>query len=237
MLVPLLTGKLRDSWGAHNLAQLAAARQQAQVAQQRIDYYRERMEVLFNVAHKLGETLTGEKVLNVLMDKANTLVPFDAGAALLPTGKEGELQAEAGYNLSMVDHGFKLIVAYGSVLAEAFSTPPRPIRITDISQETVFADLTTTRSHKAACLIPLYSGYEIFGAVLVMRKSATPFEDTEIAILESLIIYATCALLNAELAAEIRKDRLDKSCCKSKPAIIWPAKFTTDWRRSSPLLR
>ncbi len=161
------------------------------------------------VATTLVDSFKGETVLETLLREAHRLVPYTTGLALLPSGNPGELEVAAGHGLSLVDPGVLVQVTQGSLTARALYPPATPQLLEDVSAVPEWQPITTLRECKAACLIPLRSGVEIFGLVLVAREGDQAFRQDEVNVLVALTHYATAALLNHELNMEVKKGRMD----------------------------
>lgn len=210
VLTPWLASAFMEAWSNSNKHEVDAARREAQHAQQQIEVYRNKMNVLYSVAQTLATDVIGARVLEALLEKAHHLVAYDAGMALLPTGKEHQVRVEAGHGLSVVDRGLEFQITADSLVAAAFS--PNPIQTywaDDISQDSALKEVNTARNCHAACLLPLHHGMQVYGVQVVMRKSTQPFTQDDVDILAALASYATSALIRAELASIVRKDRVD----------------------------
>jgi signal transduction histidine kinase len=81
--------------------------------------------------------------------------------------------------------------------------------IDDISQEPDLQHITTLQECRAACLVPLRAGVQVFGLIIIARQDSTPFSSDELNILDALSSYATVALVNQELSSEVKKERIN----------------------------
>ncbi len=216
LLIPPLVNVLKEAWGANNSIALAAAKADVQAAQQAVEAYRARMHILFDVAKTLGDTMSGTKILDGMLENAHKLVPYDAAIALLPTGETAEVRVDAGYGLSIVDRGITLTLDQNSVLVDAFSNEPRALFVENISAETALHPLNTPKTCQAAVIVPMHNSFEVYGLVLCMRREAQPFTPDEAKMIESLTIYATCALINAAMAEDLKQDRVNLSVAQER---------------------
>lgn len=209
LVVPWIANSMVEYWSADNRRRVAQAQEQVTQAKQETQAAREQMRTVFTVASTLAETLRGDKILESLFREGQKLVPYSAGVALLPTGKPGELSVVAGHGLALTDMAMKIIVTQGSTLRAALFPPPNPRLIPDIGQDADVQPITTLRASKATCVIPLCNGIQVYGLALFVRQDTTPFTDDQLGFLTALTNYATVALINQDLMAEVKKERLD----------------------------
>ncbi len=206
---PWVIGKLDEHWSGEQGAGGGPA-----LAVDTVAASADQVGTLFAVSSTLADTMKGEDVLDTLLREGQRLVPYHAGLALLPGEKPGELVIEAGHNLSLVDPGLAITVTQGSRISKALYPPATPQVIQDIGQEEDLQPITSLKSAKVTCLIPLRSGVKIYGLVFFIRTSNDTFTQEQISVLQSLMNVATAALLNRELMREVNKDHLDMAAAE-----------------------
>jgi signal transduction histidine kinase len=206
---PWVISTLVEQWSTNNTRRVTEARTDADQARQATELIRSQMQAIFTTATSLSSTLRGDQVLNALLREGQKLVPYTAGLALLPKHNPGELEVAAGHNLSLVDPGVTVKIVKGSIVARSLYPPATPQLIADISQQEDVQSLTTLHTCKAACLIPLVAGVDVYGLVLFARDTSTPFSQDELNMLVALTSYATVALINDDLGREVQQDRVN----------------------------
>ncbi len=208
IMVPWVVEYLAIQRGEMNKRSVALARAEVERAHQEVQAIRGQMYALFEVAFTLTTTMKGEQVLEALFREGQKIVSYTAGMALLPTKNRGELAVAVGHGLNLADMGGVIQVNQGSRIASALYPPADPQVINDISGEPEVNALATLQGCRAACLIPLRVAVQVYGLVLFVRHTSTPFTSDEINTLVSLSSYATVALLNQELSIEVKKERV-----------------------------
>jgi signal transduction histidine kinase len=213
LMLPVLAtliGVLADQWNITNRQNIEHVRRQEEQTRAQINDIRNQMSALYTTASTLTTTMKGERVLNALLSEAQRVVPYTAGLALLPKRSDNplELVVSAGHGLSLVDPGITFTISRGSTIANALFPPADPQQIEHIGQEADLQPVTTLRNCKAACIIPLRADVKVYGLAIFARTSSESFSADQINMLVALTSYATIALLNADLANEVKKDHV-----------------------------
>jgi signal transduction histidine kinase len=208
--IAALIGVLADQWNVTNRQNVEHAQRQADQSRSQIQDIRNQMSALYSAASTLTTTMKAERVLDTLLREGQHIVSYSAGLALLPKRLEQplELVVSAGHGLSLVDPGMVFTVTRGSPIATALFPPGDPQQIADISQEADLHPLTTLRTCKAACIIPLRVDVKIYGIVVFARQTRDAFTSDEINMLVALTNYATVALLNKDLNAQVKQEHV-----------------------------
>ncbi len=206
----ILIGVLADQWDKTNRQNVTHIQRQADQSRSQIQDIRNQMSALYSTAATLTTTMKAERVLDTLLREGQQIVPYSAGLALLPKRLEAplELVVSSGHGLSLVDPGMAFTITRGSSIATALFPPGNPQQIADISQETDLHPVTTLRTCKAACIIPLRIDVKIYGLAIFARQTRDAFTTDEVHMLVALTNYATVALLNKELAAEVKQEHV-----------------------------
>lgn len=209
LLVPWVLTSTVEHWTADNRHMVTKSQDQVALAKQEAQTARDQMQTVFVVASALTETLRGDKVLECLFREGQKLVPYSSAAALIPTGKPGEVSVIAGHGLALTDIGITIILTQGSPLQAAMFPPPGPRLLADISQHADVQPISTFRASKSTCVIPLSNGVQVYGLTLFLRPDTTPFGEEQVRMLNALVSYATVALINHDLMIEVKQERLD----------------------------
>ncbi len=161
------------------------------------------------VGEVLATNLQSDRVLTALLAEGPRVVPYDAGFVLLPKGPPGELHIPDGYNLNLTDRGGIVRVAASSGLMPMFLPDAAPQPVNDFSSYPELATLSTVRDHKHGCLVPLRANMQVYGLLVVLRKGGKVMTGEQCQALATLATFGTVALLNSDLTAETRKERVD----------------------------
>lgn len=161
------------------------------------------------VGEVLATNLQSDRVLTALLEEGPRVVPYDAGFVLLPKGPPGELHIPDGYNLNLTDRGGTVLVAASSKLVPLFSPDAVPQPVSDFSTYPELAALSTVQDHKHGCLVPLRANMQVYGLLVVLRKGGKVMTSEQCQALATLATFGTVALLNSDLTAETRKERVD----------------------------
>ncbi|HWQ11997.1 MAG TPA: GAF domain-containing sensor histidine kinase [Roseiflexaceae bacterium] len=205
VFVPWITGGLAERWSTSNRMSVALAEQQRLDALAEANAYRDQMRALYEVAYTLSTTANYQNVLNVALAECHKLVPHTCSLVLLSTGEPDTLFVAASYNLSEQDRAQRLTVGKG-VVGQALRAAD-PCIVADISLEPELLPIAALTGCRAACLVPLRSGLNTYGVMIVASDRAGAFNEEQLGKLVALASYALVALQNAQLIYDLRQER------------------------------
>lgn len=205
VFIPWITGGLAERWSQSNRMSVALAEQQRLDALGEANAYRDQMRALYEVAYTLSTTSNYQNVLNVALAESNTLVPHAFSMVLLSTGESDTLFVAASRNLPDADRAQQLKVGKGAVGLALRAADPTVVE--DVSREPELRMFESLAACRGACIIPLRSGINTYGVMIVARDQAGGFDDEELGKLVALASYALVALQNAQLIYDLRQER------------------------------
>lgn len=203
-VLPWLTNLLAEQLAWDDRRRLAVAEQQARAALHHAQNYRDRMRALYEVAVSLNTTGRPDNVLETALEECARVLPYQAGAIVLPTGTPDEVTVLAGRNLQASELGARFKVstgtlgtilrgANGGVLQNAHAEPE-------------LAALPSIHTRTTVLILPLRSAKRTFGVVL-FGSDASQITVEQMEMATTLVSYGLVALQNAQLIAELRAER------------------------------
>ncbi len=205
ILIPWLTSGLAENWSASNRRSVNIAKQQTDEALNEARSYRDQMRSLYEVAYALSTTIDHNHVLETALKESRKLVPYTAGVVLLSSGNPDELYVSVGHEVDVKDLNQKILIGRGLLTATLRSADPR--FVADISQEPDLRTIGAFQQCKAACLIPLRSGLQTYGLIVIASSHAKAFTNEQLDMLTALSNYAIIALQNAQLIFDLKEER------------------------------
>jgi signal transduction histidine kinase len=163
------------------------------------------MAALYEVAYTLSTTANYQNVLNVALGESQKLVPHTCSAVLLSTGQPDELFVAASQSFAPEDRAARLTVGKGAIGMTL--RQPDPCIIADLGGEPEVLAIHTLARCRSACLIPLRSGLNTYGLMIVASDKAAAFDQEQLGKLAALASYALVALQNAQLIYDLRQER------------------------------
>jgi signal transduction histidine kinase len=205
VFIPWITGGLAERWSTSNRTSVALAEQQRLDALAEANAYRDQMRALYEVAYTLSTTSNYQNVLNVALAECHKLVPYTCGLVLLSTGEPDTLFVAASHNLTERDRAQRLTVGKGQVGQALRAADPSIVE--DISLDPEVLPIEALARCRAACFIPLRSGINTYGVMIVASAVAGAFDEEQLGKLVALASYALVALQNAQLIFDLRQER------------------------------
>ena len=152
---------------------------------------------LYEATRKIGTSIDLNTTLDLILEQAKRLAPYDEGLVYLIDGQ----------TLMPVAHKGPVpdTVRYGEVaLGQGFVGTAALRRVTEMlssdNEDEVVGSKCVPGKHKLA--LPLTSGEQLVG-VLVLRRQSSPFKDREVQCLSIVAVQAATALENARLYSEV----------------------------------
>ncbi|HEU5088011.1 MAG TPA: GAF domain-containing sensor histidine kinase [Roseiflexaceae bacterium] len=205
VIIPWLTSGLAERWSASNRRSVELAEEKRLVALAQADNYRDQMRALYEVAYTLSTTSSYQKVLDSLLSESRKLVPYRCGLVLLASERRNELFVAAENGLEDVTSRTTITLGQGPI-SDAIRSP-EPFVVDDLSVEPVFDHLPTLRRCHTVCAVPLRSGMQTYGALVVGSDKRSAFDEEQLGMLGTLTNYAVVALQNAQLIHDLRTER------------------------------
>lgn len=197
VVVPWLASNLKEKWSSHNLQQVVAAEQEAEL-------HRQRMQSFFTVSATLADTMNYKQVLEATLHELHTLVPYSVGLVMFPTNRPRELKIEAIEPTSPGDLGLTFSVEEGAV-AQILRASSTPCLVENISQEPELAEVSVLRPCTAACIVPLRMKLRTFGVMLIANEQPASYTQEHLNILSSIANYVIVALYNAQMQFDLKQ--------------------------------
>src|SRR5262245_4242259 len=165
------------------------------------------LTALGEVGRAVSSTLDLEVVLKTIVDRAVILSGTDAGSIFYYRPEVGrfELGETAGIGEDIIARLSKLdIAAKDSGLGEAMALR-KPLLIPDLTkrESNPLRAVAIEAGFRAALIVPLLSGNEPLGALVLQRRQAGEFPAAVVALMQSFADQSTIALENARLFDEI----------------------------------
>ncbi len=205
VFIPWLSGGLAERWSASNRHTVEVAEGKHAQALAEARAYRDRAHALYEVAFTLSTNPNDQSILSTTLIEGRKLVDYTCGAVLLATGQPDELFVAAALDFSPDEEQQRIQLGSGEISASMRETAPFVIE--NLAIEPIFAPLTTLAKQGAACAIPLRSGKQNFGVMIVGAKTSASFSDDRVEMLAALTNYALIALQNAHLINDLRGER------------------------------
>jgi signal transduction histidine kinase len=205
VLIPWLSASLAERWSANNRQSIERAENKQAHALAEANAYRDRAHAMYEVAYALSTNPNDQSILDTTLAEGRKLMEYSCGAVLLATGNLDELFVAASFDLGASEKQQTITLGHGEIsnsIREGL-----PFVIENLQLEPVFAPLPTLMQNRAACAIPLRSGKQNFGIMVVAAGSSAVFTDDRVEMLSALANYSLIALQNAHLINDLRNER------------------------------
>lgn len=174
-----------------------------------IDYENAQQEMLgrsalYEVGKRISSSLELDKVLTLVIDSLQMVVPYNAAVILLLDKGKGVVSQHTirGYgNIGMET----MLLKVGEGISGWAAKTARTIRVSDVRKDNRYANLRhETRSEMA---VPLVQGNEVIGVFNIESDLLDAYDDRDQALLEAFASQATIAIQNARLFQESIRSR------------------------------
>jgi PAS domain S-box-containing protein len=165
------------------------------------------VQTLFTVQQAITSRLDPDIVLQMIADEARRLTDTAMSAVYLLEGEDLVISVISGdVSPRMLGH---VVPMHDSVAGLAFKSR-KPFRVTDSDQdEKVYRSLAQKVGAKSFLIVPLVSGDQTLGVIIVSNKSDGQIGDQDERVLTLLASSAVVALENARLYHEEQSRRLE----------------------------
>ena len=168
----------------------------------------EELEAVNDVAILLGSTLELPRVLQLVMDRIQTLIRAEAAHLLLADEQTGELVYKVVLDEKRETIEGKRLKSGKGVAGWVFQRG-EPVLISNSQTETRFypeIDALAGLPSKSILCVPLKNKDNILGVIQVVNRSdVAPFTLSDLSLLSSFAIHAAIAIDNAKLYWEIKE--------------------------------
>jgi signal transduction histidine kinase len=205
VLIPWLSASLAERWSANNRQSIERAEHKQANALAEANAYRDRAHAMYEVAYALSTNPNDQSILDTTLAEGRKLMDYSCGAVLLATGNLDELFVAASLDLEATEKQQTITLGHGEISNSI--REGMPFVIENLQLEPVFAPLPTLMQNRAACAIPLRSGKQNFGIMVVAAGSSAVFTDDRVEMLSALANYSLIALQNAHLINDLRNER------------------------------
>lgn len=172
------------------------------------DAYRQ-LQAFQEIGTELAASLDVQHVLGTVARYAAELTGSDAGGVFEYHPEEGSLTVSASYDApeSLVEGIRRARVQLGQGAIGRAAAERRPVQVqdTETDPDYPFRYLTRPRGIRAILAVPMLSGDELVGGVVVWRRTPGPFGQGEVQLLETLAQQSTAAIRNARLYSALEQ--------------------------------
>ena len=166
----------------------------------RLEYHRQRQEVLHEINVAITSTLDLQSVLHALLDRVGKLLPKFAVTFWLPTNDKGAWEAIACFNLDEKDWR-PFWNGSPSGLAKAVIAAGTPIIIEDVANDLRASNPEMLRRHDLVSYlgVPLRFEGELLGIMGFFSRESGQFNSEEVEFLTTLAGHAAVAIYNSRM--------------------------------------
>jgi serine phosphatase RsbU (regulator of sigma subunit) len=163
--------------------------------------------LLLEITKKITSTLDFEEVLESIVDSLSQLVTYDAAAIFLVDNKSGFLRhmVTRGYDRQALD---RLPIKINQGISGQVIRLKKGIITPDVSKNPNY--FPTEKNIKSQITIPLFSGEDAIGVMVLESKELNHFKQSDMKRLTTFSSLASIAIDNARLYEDsLRKERLE----------------------------
>ncbi len=160
------------------------------------------LRALGEVTQAVNSTVDLETVLTTIVAKATQLSSTEAGAIYVfdETNKEFHLRATYGLEETVVAEIKDRHIGMGDTAITQAVKSRTPLQIPDIQHDPkATLDIIVRAGYRALLIVPLLSGDEVVGALVVRRKKPGEFPKSTIELLQTFAAQSVLAIQNARL--------------------------------------
>jgi signal transduction histidine kinase len=160
------------------------------------------LRALGEVTQAVNSTVDLETVLTTIVAKATQLSSTEAGAIYVfdETNKEFHLRATYGLEETVVAEIKDRHIGMGDTAITQAVKSRTPLQIPDIQHDPkATLDIIVRAGYRALLIVPLLSGEEVVGALVVRRKKPGEFPKSTIELLQTFAAQSVLAIQNARL--------------------------------------
>lgn len=204
IFIPWFTSSLAEKWNRNTRRMISESEQREAQAQQETERYRERLRSFATISDTLAGSMDYKKVLNTALHEIQKFAPYKVGMILLSSGRPKELFVAVVEPPNPNDQERTFTTNEGTI-----STMLRPnataILVENIGQEPELESLTTLRSCKAACVVPLRLKLNTYGMLLIASEQAGAFRQEQLDMISGMASSIIVALHATQLAFDLKQ--------------------------------
>jgi len=197
-------------FGAEEVALAQTIANQVSIAIQNARLFEEarqrarQLESLIEVGRAIGSTLDLDEVLQLILDRLEQVIPYDAVSLWLREGETMRTRAVRGFEASEV-HLDLTVALQDDALSQEMVSTRRPLILADAQRDERFHGLAGTEWVRSWLGVPLLSRGEVIGLVTINKKEPGLYtaETAELAL--AFGQQAAVAIENARLYEETRR--------------------------------
>ncbi len=206
IFIPWFASSLMRQWSVGTRRHIAEAEQKKETALNEVQTYRERLRSFSNVTETLASSMDYKQVLKTSLREVQKLAPYTVGMVVLSSGQAKELFVAAIEPSNPSDQDRKFSINEGAI-TNIMRPRSSPVLMNDVSQDPELAPITTLRSCKAACLIPLRMNMVTYGALLVASSEEDAFTHEHLDLLSGMASYVIVALHTTQLQFDVKQSK------------------------------
>ncbi len=162
------------------------------------------IEKQIEIGKTLSSSLELSKVLNLILEQMDSIIPFSRAAIMLYRDGNMEFAAFRGYPEYVDMEDARVLVNNNDVFASILQEQ-RPVALEDTTLRLDWQHIPNTAPTRSWLGVPLVQNNEVLGMLSISRLSVVPFTEEEIKATSIFSGQAAIALGNAHLYAEIKK--------------------------------
>jgi signal transduction histidine kinase len=206
IFIPWFASSLMRQWSTTTRRHISEAEQKKETALNEVQIYRERLRSFSNVTETLANSMDYKQVLKTALREVQKIAPYTVGMVVLSSGQAKELFVAAIEPANPTDQEKKFSINEGAI-TNIMRPRSSPVLINNISQDPELEPLTTLRSCKAACLIPLRIKMVTYGALLVASNEEDAFTHEHLDLLSGMANYIIVALHTTQLQFDVKQSK------------------------------
>ena len=173
-------------------------------------------ETLYDIGMALSQTLDRGKILELILNNLNEIVPYDRGSVMLRTGLDLEIVAARGFPPGTNFQTIRISIDRENDLFWHIYNNQEPLLIPDVSEWPSWVYVDDLPRAKSWLGVPLMLADEVIGMLSLARETATPYSEDEATLASAFGGQAAVALENARLYANVTQayeqlERLDRT--------------------------
>ena len=169
---------------------------------------RDRVQILLRISSELAASLDEDRVLNRALELVNEVVNGTQGVILLINQMNGELMFKAalgGRAREIPAAGLPTGLSRHEGLAGWIIKNQIAVIVDDTAEDERWVNLPTSQEMRSALGVPLISGDEVIGVLMMFHKEPYAFTEEQLKLVEAAAIQVANAIYNAQLYVVIRE--------------------------------
>ncbi|MBK9049606.1 MAG: GAF domain-containing protein [Chloroflexi bacterium] len=168
---------------------------------------RDRVQILLRISSELAASLDEDRVLTRALELVNEVVNSTQGVILLIDQETGELMFKAalgGRQRDIPTGGLPTGLHRNEGLAGWIIKNQQAVIVNDTLTDDRWVNLPTSQEMRAALGVPLISGDEVIGVLMMFHKEPYSFTQEQLKLVEAAAIQVANAIYNSQLYLLIR---------------------------------